>query len=80
MTTTGGFELHPEAAQDIIAIWEHIARDNPVAATVTAATSTTDGRDSSRPRALLDDVERASHGVSELLDHMCVNHLMWWST
>jgi len=48
MTTTGGFELHPEAAQDIIAIREHIARDNPVAAIVTAATSTTDDRDSPR--------------------------------
>jgi len=32
MITTGGFELHPEAAQDIIDIWEYIANENPVAA------------------------------------------------
>jgi plasmid stabilization system protein ParE len=32
MTTTGGFELHPEAAQDIPDIWEHIASENPMAA------------------------------------------------
>ena len=32
MITTGGFDLHPEAAQDITDIWEHIAADNPRAA------------------------------------------------
>ena len=32
MTTTGGFELHPEAAQDVTDIWEHIASENPMAA------------------------------------------------
>lgn len=32
MTAPGGFDLHPEAAQDIIEIWEHIAAENPVAA------------------------------------------------
>jgi plasmid stabilization system protein ParE len=31
MTTTDGFELHPEAAQDITDIWEHIATANPIA-------------------------------------------------
>jgi hypothetical protein len=29
---------------------------------------------SSRPRALVDDVERAARGVSELLDYVCVDH------
>ena len=28
MTASQGFELHPEAAQDIIEIWEYIALDN----------------------------------------------------
>lgn len=32
MTATGGFDLHPEAAQDITEIWEHIAAENPSAA------------------------------------------------
>ena len=32
MTTPLGFELHPEAAQDITEIWEYIASDNPLAA------------------------------------------------
>jgi plasmid stabilization system protein ParE len=32
MTAAGGFNLHPEAAQDIVDIWEYIARDNPTAA------------------------------------------------
>ena len=32
MTEPGGFDLHPEAAQDIIEIWEHIAAESPVAA------------------------------------------------
>jgi plasmid stabilization system protein ParE len=28
----GGFQLHPEAARDIAAIWEYVARDSPQAA------------------------------------------------
>jgi plasmid stabilization system protein ParE len=32
MTAERGFALHPLAAQDIIAIWEYIAEDNPLAA------------------------------------------------
>ena len=32
MTPTGGFALHPEAAQDITDIWEYIANENPVTA------------------------------------------------
>ena len=32
MNTRRGFELHPEAAQDITDIWEYIAGDNPQAA------------------------------------------------
>lgn len=32
MTATSGFDLHPEAAQDITEIWEDIASDNPAAA------------------------------------------------
>lgn len=32
MTMRPGFELHPEAAQDITDIWEYIASDNPLAA------------------------------------------------
>jgi len=27
-----GFELHPEAARDILEVWEYIATDNPLAA------------------------------------------------
>lgn len=27
-----GFDLHPEAARDILEIWEYIARENPQAA------------------------------------------------
>ena len=34
----------------------------------------------SRARALVDDVERAARGVSELLDYVCVDHLMWSAT
>lgn len=30
--TDRGFDLHPEAAQDIIEIWEYIAADSPQAA------------------------------------------------
>ena len=33
MTARQGFELHPEAAQDIIEIWEYVAARNPSAAT-----------------------------------------------
>jgi plasmid stabilization system protein ParE len=32
MSAEQGFELHPEAAQDITDIWEFIAEDNPRAA------------------------------------------------
>lgn len=32
MTTTSGFNLHPEAARDITEIWEYIVADNPAAA------------------------------------------------
>jgi len=32
MNASRGFELHPEAAQDILDIWEFIANDNPQAA------------------------------------------------
>jgi toxin ParE1/3/4 len=32
MTAEPGFRLHPLAAQDITAIWEYIAQDNPLAA------------------------------------------------
>jgi plasmid stabilization system protein ParE len=32
MTSDQGFKLHPEAARDIIDIWEYIARENPLAA------------------------------------------------
>jgi len=32
MTSDEGFQLHPEAAQDLIEIWEYIAEDNPLAA------------------------------------------------
>ncbi|SRR6266571_5093608 len=32
MSTPRGFALHPEAAQDILDIWEYIADDNPQAA------------------------------------------------
>ena len=32
MTTAGRVDLHPEAAQDITDIWEHIANENPQAA------------------------------------------------
>jgi toxin ParE1/3/4 len=33
MTGEQGFLLHPDAAQDILEIWEFIAADNPAAAT-----------------------------------------------
>jgi toxin ParE1/3/4 len=32
MSADQGFQLHPEAAQDILEIWEYIAADNPLAA------------------------------------------------
>lgn len=32
MNTEQGFDLHPQAAQDIVEIWEFIAQDNPLAA------------------------------------------------
>ena len=32
MTAERGFALHPFAAQDITEIWEHIAKDSPLAA------------------------------------------------
>ncbi|MFL6314628.1 MAG: type II toxin-antitoxin system RelE/ParE family toxin [Terriglobales bacterium] len=32
MTSDQGFKLHPEAARDIIDIWEYIAEENPIAA------------------------------------------------
>jgi plasmid stabilization system protein ParE len=32
MNAEHGFELHPEAAQDILHIWEFIAKDNALAA------------------------------------------------
>jgi toxin ParE1/3/4 len=32
MTAEPAFSLHPQAAQDITGIWEHIAADNPQAA------------------------------------------------
>jgi plasmid stabilization system protein ParE len=32
MSQDRGFLLHPEAAQDILDIWEYIAHDNPQAA------------------------------------------------
>ena len=32
MTAARGFDLHPEAAQDITDIWEYITSDNPFAA------------------------------------------------
>ena len=32
MNTSPGFELHPEAAQDILDIWEFIANENVNAA------------------------------------------------
>jgi antitoxin ParD1/3/4/toxin ParE1/3/4 len=32
MTSEQGFDLHPDAAQDITDIWEFIAEDNPQAA------------------------------------------------
>jgi hypothetical protein len=34
-----GFELHPEAAQDITCIWEYIAEDSPGRQVVSAKTS-----------------------------------------
>jgi len=32
MNAEQGFELHPQAAQDILDIWEFIAKDNALAA------------------------------------------------
>lgn len=32
MTVDQGFALHPEAAQDILEIWEYIAQDSPLSA------------------------------------------------
>ncbi len=32
MTASQGFELHPEAGQDIVDIWEYIAQDSPLSA------------------------------------------------
>jgi len=32
MSPEFGFELHPEAAKDIIEIWEYVAEDSPLAA------------------------------------------------
>jgi plasmid stabilization system protein ParE len=32
MTSDQGFKLHPEAARDIIEIWEYIVEENPLAA------------------------------------------------
>jgi len=32
MTGSQGFELHPEAGQDIVDIWEYIAQDSPLSA------------------------------------------------
>jgi toxin ParE1/3/4 len=32
MSAAQGFHLHPEAAQDILDIWEYIAADSPLAA------------------------------------------------
>jgi plasmid stabilization system protein ParE len=32
MSPRGGFELHPQAAQDITDIWEYIASEDPLAA------------------------------------------------
>ena len=37
MTGDPGFDLHPEAAQDILDIWEFIATDNLQAAGATPA-------------------------------------------
>jgi plasmid stabilization system protein ParE len=32
MSTRKGFQLHPEAAQDITDIWEFVANEDPAAA------------------------------------------------
>jgi antitoxin ParD1/3/4 len=32
MTVDRGFALHPDAAQDILEIWEYIAQDSPLSA------------------------------------------------
>jgi len=32
MTASQGFDLHPEAGQDIVDIWEYIAQDSPLSA------------------------------------------------
>jgi plasmid stabilization system protein ParE len=34
MSPEQGFRLHPEASQDILLIWEDIAADNPIAASL----------------------------------------------